>query len=197
MKLTEKIRESYQSIPNPVRFFLKRVLILFICWKIIYHLFMLPVRFPDEILTNSTTKITAAVFQLIYPKEVISIYQMKDYSRYDEGIDHARILKNGKNIVGVTDGCNGLELYVLFAGFLFCIPQAKKKRIAVFFILGLSILFVMNIARMVALGQLHLLYKEYFDIAHHYVFKIIMYGLVFFMWMIFVKKTGLSNEEST
>ncbi len=194
---TKKCKEVYNSIPEQVRYFLRTAFFVFIGWKILYHVFLLPVRFPDKQLTSITTNITAKVFTVIYPTSIIAIHEIKDYSHYDEGIDHSRIFRDGRSIVGVTDGCNGLELYVLYLGFLFCIPMVPIKRVVKYAAIGLPTLFLMNMLRMLALALLHMYYREYFDIAHHYVFKIMMYGLVFYIWMLYVKKSGLSHEENS
>ena len=185
------------SIPRLIRIFLIRVIICFTIWKFVYHLFLLPIRFPDKPLTIITTNISASIYKKFYPNNSISVVQMKDYKFYEEGIDHARIFKDGILIIGATDGCNELELFVLFIGFLICIPFVKFARVIKYAIIGLSIIFVLNISRVVALGFLHLYYNQYFDIAHHYVFKLIIYSIVFLIWMKFVKKSNLSYEKTT
>jgi exosortase family protein XrtF len=194
MNMLANIKEVYQNIPTAVRQFLTKALLLFIAWKLLFHLFLLPIRVPDKFLSDSNAFFTAKVFQQLYPNSAIWMKDWKDYKLYKEGIDHTTIVKDGKSIVGITDGCNGLEVFVLYVGFIVCIPTTLLRQL-LFIVFGLLLLYTLNVGRVVALGQLHMHYKEFFDIAHHYIFKLIVYAVVFALWVWYAKKSDIVQHD--
>lgn len=185
------VKNAFAGIPAPVRQFLLRAVFLFLGWKLLYHSALLQKRLLDGPLTLYNAQHTGWVYQQIYPQSSIQLTQYMSYKHYAEGIPHVALVKDGRKIIGVTDGCNGLEIFVLYAGFLFCIPASWQRRLA-FLVGGLLFLYGLNVARVVVLGLLHEHYQSYFDIAHHYIFKLIVYSLVFAGWVWYARKTSLA-----
>ena len=172
---------SLAGIPPVVKRFLLRALIIFICWKLLYHPFLFPVRVPDKQLTHITADVTAWVYKIIIGGE-ISITETPR-GEFPKAIFYI----NGQRGIGIADPCNGLELYVLYIGFLFCLPQPKKKML-LYITGGLAVIFVLNILRCVALAWLNLHDYAVADFAHHYLFKMIVYGVIFYLWVLYSKK---------
>ena len=189
--LASSIKTAFGQIPYTLKIFLARVVLLFIAWKLLYLLVLFPSRTPDAQLTRFTTNVTATVYAWFYPDATLTIKDKVDVSN---GLPMQQIWKNNEGVITVADGCNGLEVAVLYLGFLVCIPGVKAKRIMAFALLGLAVIFVLNIARVVGLGFVHLYNRQFFDIAHHYIFKIIIYGVIFYLWMLFVRKSKLNYE---
>jgi len=90
---------------------------------------------------------------------------------------------------GVADGCNALELYVLYLVFLFSFPAALK-RVLLFSIVGIAIIYISNIIRLAGLASMNIHRVNALDMAHHYVFKMVVYALIFILWVLFTKKAG-------
>jgi exosortase/archaeosortase family protein len=97
------------------------------------------------------------------------------------------IIINGRRGVGIADPCNALELYVLYFGFLLCLP-ASYKRLLLFTIGGFLMIFCLNILRCVGLIYLNLYQNTWAGFAHHYLFKLIVYAAVFGGWVWYSKK---------
>ncbi len=188
------IRTALQQIPVQLKTFLLRVLVLFIAWKLLYHLLLFPLKEPDNYLTSLTTDITAGFYELYYPESKITVHEKMDYAVDNEGLRREIIRRDGNFIISIAYACNGLEVFILYIGFLFCIPGVKFKRMLKYCFLGLGIIFVLNIVRVIALGFVFMDNKELFYIAHHYIFKIIIYAVIFYIWMRYVKKSALSYE---
>lgn len=193
-QLIAQIKTSYQSMPLAARNFLLRALVLFVAWKLLYHTFLLPNRVPDQQLTAVNAVLSAKCFQWLYPNSTIQLKTGMKYELYAEGIPHIWIMKDATQVVGVTDGCNGFEVFVLYVGFLLCVPTTPQ-RLLKYIIVGLTVTFFMNVLRVVALGWLHLHYKEFFDIAHHYIFKLIVYAVVFWFWTRYAKTSALKLPQ--
>jgi len=195
MSIGNEIKETYKSIPEPVKSFLKRTLLVFIMWKLVYHIFLYNDRVIDEPLTHLTSYSTSKVLSRIYPVNQFSVYtDCKPFSAKDSTVSCIDIIKmDYRKAVGISDYCNGLELYILYIGFLFCIP-ASTGRAFLFGIIGISIIYVSNIIRCVAIAMMNIHQNRLTDIAHHYIFKMIMYSMIFLLWLFYAKRN--SNKES-
>ena len=173
---------TWKQAPAPVRLFLSRALIIFVVWKLLYHLFLYPIGFPDKLLTNLTGVSTSFLYRNLMNEPVIFF---RDELR--SGVKMAVVYIQNKRVIGVADGCNGLELYVLFIAFLFCIPTNIKRQIA-FTLIGTAVIFISNGFRCFALAWLFLHNYSWANFAHHYLFKMVIYSMIFYMWIVYVKK---------
>ena len=93
---------------------------------------------------------------------------------------------NGRKVVGIADPCNALELYILFIGFLICVPTTTKRFI-LFSLGGIAVIFVLNILRCAGMIWVNIHRNEVFDFAHHYLFKLIVYAAIFGGWVWYSK----------
>ncbi len=189
----EKILVILKEVPIEVRNFLIKAAFLFVVWKLSYYLILKPHRTIDKPLTIQVTKSTAQVLKSIYPTSVFSIIEKKLTSEID--FYGLIILKDGKKILGIADPCNALELIVLFVGFLICISSNKWKRTIIFGLLGILIIYVCNVLRCSFIGYLNISSSSYVEIAHHYIFKLIMYFIIFAMWVWYLKAKTPNNEQ--
>jgi exosortase family protein XrtF len=195
MNPVKEIKTTWQSIPSEVQQFLKRALIIFIIWKMIYHLFLFNGRVIDKPLTDWSTKGAEKIMQVFYPKSVLSITEncssVSDVN--NEIVCYDFLIKDGKKIVGVADGCNALELYILYLGFLIAFP-AVIKRVLLFSMYGIATIYIANITRLAALASMNMHRMNAVDMAHHYVFKLIVYSLIFGFWILFAKQNKQHDE---
>jgi len=184
-----ELKTTWQSIPEEVQRFLKRALLIFIVWKLIYHLFLFNGRVIDKPLTDWSTKGAEKLMQVFYPDAKMMIKEQCSSSpELNNELFCADFLSmNGRKIVGVADPCNALELYALYLGFLFAFP-ASFKRVLLFSIVGIAIIYIANIIRLAALASMNMHRVNAVDMAHHYVFKMIVYGLIFGLWVLFTKR---------
>lgn len=193
--LTE-LKSTWQSIPQEVQRFLKRALVIFIIWKLIYHLFLFNGRVIDKPLTDWSTKGAEKVMQVFYPSSKLMLKE--EYNTIPELNNEIAcsdyLFMNGNKIVGVADGCNALELYVLYIGFLLSFP-ASLKRVLVFSCVGIVVIYLANIIRLAALASMNMHWVNAVDMAHHYLFKVIVYAIIFGLWVLFTKNQ-IRNEKN-
>ena len=176
------IKQAYKGIPLFVRSFLLKALFLFIIWKLLYQLVLFPARVPDKQLTQITAGATAMLYTNLLSNVNIDFKE--------EAINNSHrtiVFVDDKKIIGIADGCNGLELYVLYIGFLFCIPERFIKQ-SIYALGGIIIIFILNSFRCFGLVWLFLHHYSFADFAHHYLFKMIIYALIFLIWVKFSKK---------
>lgn len=167
-------------LPTAVKKFLLKSLIIFIVWKLLYHVVLFPVRIPDKQLTNITTYLTQQLLYINYPKATITT-ESKDVP-----LPRNIIYLNNKKVVGIADGCNGLELYILYIGFLIAFGGSLKKVIQ-YALIGIAIIFILNTFRSYAITLMNINGSALTEVAHHYIFKLLIYGIMFLLWMRFTK----------
>jgi len=169
------IKEEYKQIPAPVKVFVIRALVILLGWNLLYHLWLLPIQVPDRQLTNITVYSTKFFLSFFYDHAAVVMDNYKPI-----------ITINGHKIVGIARNCNGLELMVLYVGFILCFPS-DKKRMLNFILWGLVLIFIINILRCAAIAWLNINYKHWVDFGHKIAFKVTMYSLIFYIWVRYTK----------
>lgn len=186
-----KIKTAIKQIPAPVKSFLLRALMFFLIWELGYNIFLLPNRLVDRPLCEFVGKGTASFINIIKGGNQAYCQTVSSYS-YNEGelylADRAVVFLGPNRLIGIADGCNGLNLFVLFIGFVVVYPSKIYVKV-IYTILGIVTIMLLNIARCSGLGLIHNSYPSFTDFAHHYVFKIVTYFAIFLMWYWFVKIT--------
>jgi exosortase family protein XrtF len=184
------------KIPGPVRSFFTKALILFIIWKAAYLLFLLPHRTLDEPLTRWVGMSTTRLLNVFSHGDPFSVQEADSRVELEGGavIGHAMdIYLYDKKTLRVEDVCNGLELLVLYAGFIVAFP-ARARRKWGFIASGFLLIFLLNILRCALLVEIYLHYNAYLDFSHHFVFTFIVYGFIFLLWYLFTKNQRLHGS---
>lgn len=189
MNPVQEIKTTWQSIPPDLKSFLKRALLIFIVWKLMYHLFLFNGRVIDKPLTDFSAKSTVCVMQLFYPQSSFIIRELhaEDPEMPGELTYGEHIFKDGQRVIGIGDPCNALELYILFMGFIFAFPGSRMRKLF-FIITGLLAIYISNIIRLYALSFMNMHRVNGVGMAHHYIFKLIVYAIIFGLWMAYAGK---------
>lgn len=195
--LLRRVTASFSSIPKPVQSFLLRGLIVFIVWKVVYLGFFSVSRTLDRPLTNLVGEHSVWLLNQTSRSNEYLAKEMLHVTNFEGEIQVApvsRIDKNGKKLLHIADVCNGLELFVLYVGFILAMPAPWARKL-LFIPLGMVIIHVVNILRCAGLCVLITSWKEHFDLAHHYIFKMVIYGVIFALWVKF--STGINFQKET
>jgi exosortase/archaeosortase family protein len=178
--IVRKIR-VFEDMPKDVRNFLVRALVIFLIWKLLYHLLLFPIRIPDEQLTNLTAISTAFLYSHLLDEPKIVLKEEADKDGY-----YTTLSVPGRRVVGIADSCNGLELLVLYIGFILCLPAPTKTQLYYLFG-GIAGIIILNCFRCVGLAWLFMNGYRIADFAHKYLFKMIIYGAMFYTWVRYSK----------
>jgi exosortase/archaeosortase family protein len=168
----DAVKKLYNDIPQPVKRFLVRAAIFFVIWRLLYYFIFEPTKIPDQQLIDIVIIGTKWVLSFVYD----SLAWVGDV-----------IIINGKPTLQVAKDCNGLELIVVYLGFLVCWPT-NPKRFWTFALIGPVIITLLNILRCSALGVMFYNDHKLADFAHHYFFKLIIYAVTFWLWVKYSKK---------
>jgi exosortase/archaeosortase family protein len=192
MNQTSSLINTFSTLPKNIRTFFLRALVTFIAWKCIYFLILYPIRIPDLQLTRATAISTTFIYN-----QVFQTSKTKVILEPDQGSKKAVIYVNDQRGIGIADACNGLELYVLYLGFIFCLPAPTKRKIS-FALVGITGIYILNSFRCFGLTYLFLNRYPFANFAHHYLFKMVIYIGIFFTWVVYSKRilTGKAIRQT-
>ena len=165
---------TLRNTPKTINAFFIRGLIIFVVWKLLYVFVLIPLRFPDEQLTRLFLFTTTKILSAFHP------------GSYFIG---EQIFNADKKIIRIGYPCNGLEVMVLYSGFILAMPTIVKchQRKAIFILCGIAGIVLLNIIRCASLSIIAFQYPQIFDFSHKYAFNIIAYGLMIYAWRLFCK----------
>ncbi len=190
---------SIQQLPNEAKVFLGRALLLFVAWKILYILVLIPNEVPDSWLVKQLGKATASFLNVYYHTDSFNTentLRRKLYGNDWVPVTYATInYKKSQKVLGIYQACDGLELMVLYAGFIICFSGFWIRKL-VFIVLGIIGLFAINILRSGLLGIISLQFPVHFEFAHKYFFNLVVYGFTFLLWMFYISSSKLKSTKS-
>jgi exosortase family protein XrtF len=102
------------------------------------------------------------------------------------------IQQNGKTVVSVFEGCNSLNVMIVFVSFIAAFTGTLKKTI-LFGLAGIVLIYIGNSFRVSLLFYISRYYPDNLYFFHKYLFTGLLYVLVFFLWYFWVKKVWPNN----
>lgn len=102
--------------------------------------------------------------------------------------DHpsVRLFVGSRVVYRVIEGCNAVSVMILFASFVLAFAKAWKKT-ALFLLAGITIIYLMNLVRLVILAFVYADHREYASFSHEIVFPAIIYGTVVLLWLYWIQ----------
>ena len=97
------------------------------------------------------------------------------------------LVYDGNDVLAVYEGCNGLNVMIIFVAFLIAFGPLTKQ-LFWFIPVGLLIIHLMNLARITLLFWVAIYMKDYMYFTHKYFFTAILYVVVFILWVWWVRK---------
>jgi len=190
------LKSLKKDTPRPIRLFLGKAFLIFVIWKVVYSGFMYDSQYLDHPLTTHVAEASAALLN--------NLGDMSGFTTKRENTSF--IFEGGKTIheisaiyhndiisLNIANACNGLEIFVLYMGFIICMPSSFWRKTK-YIILGILLLDAINILRCVGLIYLIEYFEIYFEFAHHYLFKAIVYTATLIIWGYFARKIQLKND---
>lgn len=135
-------------------------------------------KFYPDYLTNLVAEQTKALLNGFG-------YETKVLPHPDE--PSMKIVINGKYVARVIEGCNAISIIILFISFI--VAFAGRWKSTLFYCFAGSILiYAFNLIRIVILsvGLYHYPWRQ--EIMHTVIFPMLIYGVVFLLWMVWVNR---------
>ncbi|MFN3753429.1 exosortase family protein XrtF [Flavobacterium sp.] len=169
---------------KPFLLFLGKFLLTYVLLTVIYQSYLN--RFDAN-------KNEVDSFSQLVANQTISVLTLFDAEAYNQ--QHLtepsiKIIYKGQYISRIIEGCNALSVIILFISFIIAFT-GKFKRTIVFILFGSILIHILNIARIALLCMALYSFPEYEHILHGVVFPLVIYGIVFLLWVIWVNKFSL------
>jgi exosortase family protein XrtF len=103
------------------------------------------------------------------------------------------IAYKGNGIVSVYEGCNGINVAIIFLSFLLSFGPVGK-RLAWFAPVGLILIHIVNLGRIIGLFFVVLYMPSAVYFSHKYLFTAIIYAVVFILWLIWLRVNFLKKS---
>lgn len=94
---------------------------------------------------------------------------------------------NDQIVYRVIEGCNAVSVMLLFAAFVIAFAKAWKKTV-LFLLIGMIVIYLVNLLRLIGLGYIYQELSEYKVIAHDIAFPAVIYGSVILLWIYWIKQ---------
>jgi len=161
--------------------FVIRLAILFTIWHLIYGQFLVKSGVIERPLTNIITFSVVQTINFLSPstKQIAWAENLPKKNDY--------LILNDQKVFVIGYACAGLNLMFTYVSVILLLPYPLKRKL-VFSIGGILIIILANIIRITALYYIYVYQKNAFDFNHHYLFTILMDILIFYGWLLFIKK---------
>ncbi len=97
------------------------------------------------------------------------------------------IVYHHKVVGRIIEGCNAISVIILFVSFIVAF-SGKLKPTLLYIFVGSALIYLLNILRIVLLVVLVYNYPTEEHLLHGVLFPLIIYGIVFILWVIWVNK---------
>ena len=188
--MVKVLLNQWRQVPQSFKIFFSRVIILSVIWKIAYLCFLLPYRIIDAPLTRSIGIQTANTLNWFSHSNSYTSNSILLNVNTALGVEMKpvqAIYYHNRNIVSIEDGCNGLELCLLYFGFIWCLPALPMRKL-IFTVAGSFLIYCINVLRCAFLTMIYIFYPKYGDFAHHYLFTFAVYAFIILLWLLYSKK---------
>lgn len=98
-----------------------------------------------------------------------------------------KLFVNDKFVARIIEGCNSISIIILFISFISAFSSSFKPTF-LFIIFGSLLIYFTNILRIALISIALYEYPQYKYILHDILFPLIIYGITFLLWFIWVRK---------
>lgn len=173
--------KKYFILYKPFLLFLGKFLLTYLLLTFVYQIYL----GQFDVKKNETDSFTKLVAQ---QTEDVMLFFNADVKALPNSKEPAvNLYYNQKSIARIIEGCNALSVIILFISFI--VAFSGKIKTTILYIIGGSILIhILNVFRIALLCVLMYHYPEQQHFLHGVLFPLIIYGVVFVLWIIWVNK---------
>ena len=161
---------------KPALVFLGKFLVLYFAGNILYGLYIESYGDRPDAITRVVTAQTSGLLNAAGGD-----------TDFDDvaGAPKVALMQAGDVVLNVFEGCNGINVMIVFVAFLFAFG-GPFKTLAVFLPAGLFVIHLFNLLRIGLLFHLALTDSRQFYYYHKYFFTATLYLVVFGLWALWV-----------
>lgn len=174
---------------KPFLLFLGKFLLTYVVLTVLYQSYLN--RF--ESMANQVDSFTQMVAN--QTQTLMSIFDNDVQIESHSTEPSVKIIYNGKYVSRIIEGCNALSVMILFVSFVVAFT-GRWKQTLLFVFFGLLLIHLLNISRIALLSVALYHFPEQEQLLHAVIFPLIIYGVVFLLWVIWVNKFSLHANKT-
>jgi len=183
-KILKDIFIKYKSVIRFVVLFLGSYLLLSVLYSFYLKVSINSGYFPDY-FTNLVARQSAAILETLGYNTIL----FENHAR--EGV---YLTIKETSTVNIVEGCNSISVIILFVSFVIAFAE-KFKKTFLFLLVGMVLVYVVNLIRISILVVALYKYPQHQEVLHSVVFPAIIYGMVFLLWIAWVRMLNPKSEE--
>lgn len=161
------------------RTFIVRFIMLFALWKVLFH-FIWTVPHYLEAYNEFSLDVISMILQQV---SVILTF-----------VGHEVVIVEPERLVGIVgtvgvsvgEPCIGFGIHALFVALIISYGNQWAKKWW-FLLVGTSLIYILNLTRITALAIMVQYDQSIWDLNHKFIFKFIIYSVIFIFWMLWIK----------
>ncbi len=181
----KKLLQQYQ----PFLFFLGKFIACYLILTFIYQNYLSKFD-ASQAEVDSFTQMVAD-----QSAKVLSWFDSNSYTMPHLREPCVKLIYSGKYVSRIIEGCNAVSVMILFISFVIAFTGKLKKTI-LFILTGIILIHILNITRIVFLCIALYHYPHCEHLLHGVVFPLVIYGVVFLLWVIWVNKYSLYASKT-
>ena len=164
---------------KPFLIFIGTFFAAYIVFTLIYKLYL------NSFETNDTDGITSFVGRNV--EQLMQLFNCD--IKIQKSLSHPweEVWYNKRYIIRIIEGCNAVSIMILFAAFVIAF-SGKFKTTVLFILFGILFIHILNVLRIAILAVSLFYFPESEHILHGVLFPLVIYGVVFILWIIWVNK---------
>jgi exosortase family protein XrtF len=172
---------------KPALMFLVKFLSFYIVGNVLYGIFIETYGERADPITEFVTHQTSELLQLV---------GFDSYHEINSNRPTVFLKQHDNVVVSVFEGCNGVNVMIVFIAFIVAFGGPLKKMIW-FISLGIVIVHVSNLIRIALLYCVAIYSPLYFYYFHKFFFTALLYLVIFVLWTIWVVKFNIRPDKGT
>jgi exosortase family protein XrtF len=170
---------------KPAIFFLLKFLGIYLTGNLLYGLYITHYEPQGDPITQWVTWQTSVLLKITGHET-----QLLD------GINKptTSLIYNRHEIVSVYEGCNGVNVVIIFVAFVFAFGPYIKKMTA-FILAGVFIIHICNLLRIAGLFLISIYAPNFLYFTHKYLFTAFLYAIVFILWLWWIRSVSLKQKH--
>ncbi|WP_414000210.1 exosortase family protein XrtF [Flavobacterium sp. W1B] len=179
--------KKYFTLYRPFLLFLTKFFLTYIILTLVYQ------KFLESFDNNKVDFVTQLVAD--NTKQLMNLFDADVAIEKDKSESYIRLFYNQQYVARIIEGCNAISVIILFASFVVSFSGRLKYTLS-FIVLGSLSVYVLNVVRIAVLSALLYFFPSQNSIIHGVVFPLFIYGVVFVLWIIWIRKFSLYAKNT-
>jgi exosortase family protein XrtF len=180
--------ENYFQRNKHFLLFLGKFFLTYLLLTVLYQLYL---NSFEGVKLDPITKIVANQTEW-----VLKIADGSSFTEDDPSNQFVRLFYKNVYIGRIIEGCNAMSVIILFVSFVVAF-SGRAKQTLLFLLAGSLIIYILNIFRIAVLVMLLYLYPAQEHLLHGVLFPLVIYGIVFILWVIWVNNFSKYASRNT